>query len=154
MGGGRTRKRGDGVFHSPVIMAIMTKQTVLIIDDDQADVIITEKIFSKIAPDIGMDAALSGEAGLALLRSGKPLPALILLDLKMPGLSGIDVLRQIRGDEHLKHLPVIILTNSSLESDRQKSIEAGADSFLHKAVDMGQYTRDIKALLERYLRNN
>lgn len=129
------------------------KQTLLIIDDDSNEVMITKRILSKIAPEIGMDVALSGDAGLALLRSGNPLPALILLDLKMPGVSGIDVLREIRADKRLKHLTVIVVTNSTLESDRQKSIDAGANLYIQKALDIDQYSKDINALLEHYLRN-
>ena len=135
-------------------MEIAAKQTVLIIDDDQSDVMITKRVLSKIAPEIGMDEAFSGEAGLSLLRNGRFSPLLILLDLKMPGLSGFDVLRQIRADERLKHLTVIVVTNSTLESDRQKSIETGADDYLHKTFDIEQYGEDIKVLLKRYLGNS
>ena len=130
---------------------IATKQTVLIIDDDQAEVLIATRVLSKIAPELGVDTALSGEAGLALLRSGRPLPVLVLLDLKIPGLSGLDVLRQIRADEHLKHLPVIIVTNSTLESDRQEALAAGADDYLHKAFDIKRFSSDVESLLQRYL---
>jgi DNA-binding response OmpR family regulator len=134
-------------------MEIMTKQRVLIIDDDHAEVMITRRAISKIAPELGTDVAYNGEAGLTLLRSGNTLPALILLDLKLPGLSGIDVLRQIRSDASLKHLPVIIVTNSTLESDKQESVEAGADNYLHKTFEIDQFIRDIKALLEHHLTN-
>lgn len=134
-------------------METITKQSVLIIDDDQAEVIITRRAISKIAPELGTEVAYTGADGLALLRSGNPLPVLILLDLKMPGLSGIDVLRQIRADERLKKLPVIVVTNSSLESDRQESREAGADNYLRKSFDIDLFTRNIKALLSQYVKN-
>jgi CheY-like chemotaxis protein len=130
------------------------KQTVLIIDNDRDEVMITRMALSKVAPEIGVIAAFSGEAGLAILRSGPPLLLLILLDLKMPGLDGIEVLRQIRSDDSLKHLPVIIVTNSTLESDRQKSIEAGASRYLHKAFDIDQYIREVKALIDQYQPNS
>ena len=66
-----------------------------------------------------VEAATGGEEALKHLRGGVTLPALILLDLKMPGMSGFDVLREIRADERLKPVPVIVVTSSSLESDRQ-----------------------------------
>lgn len=134
-------------------MEIIKKQSVLIIDDDHVEVMIAKRVISRIAPELWVEAAFSGDAGLALLTNGKPLPSLILLDLKMPGVSGIDVIRRIRADERLKNLPVIILTNSTLESDRQRSIAEGATDYLHKACSIDQFSRDIKALLERYLRN-
>jgi CheY-like chemotaxis protein len=129
------------------------KQTVLIIDNDRDEVMITRMALSKAAPQIEVAAAFSGEAGLAILRGGTPLPLLILLDLKMPGLDGIEVLQQIRSDDRLKHLPVIIVTNSTLASDRQKSIEAGASCYLHKAFDIDQHIRDVKAVLDQYYPN-
>ena len=132
-------------------MELAAKQTVLIIDDDQAEVMITKRVLSKIAPELVIDTAFSGEAALALLRSGRPLPALVLLDLKMPGLSGIDVLHQMRANELLKHLTVIIVTNSTLESDRQESLSTGADYYLHKAFDIKRFNSDIEAVLQRFL---
>jgi CheY-like chemotaxis protein len=132
-------------------MVITTKQTVLIIDDDQSEVLITKRVLSMAAPEIEVEAAFSGEEGLARLRGGGPPPALVLLDLKMPGLNGLGVLRQMRADELLKHLPVIIVTNSTLESDRQDSLAAGANDYLHKAFDLKRFAADIESLLERYL---
>ncbi len=127
--------------------------TVLIIDDNQDDILITKMVFSRIAPDIAMESALSGEAGLTLLRSDKVLPALILLDLKMPGMGGIDALRQIRSDERLKNIPVIVVTSSTLESDEKEALAAGADSFINKAFDLEQFSNDMTRILKRYLNN-
>jgi DNA-binding response OmpR family regulator len=112
---------------------------------------ITRRILSKLAPALRTETALSGETGMTLLRSERPLPSMVLLDLKMPGLSGIDVLRQIRADDSLRHLPVIVVTNSTLEADRKKSLEAGADDYLHKDFNLEHFRRDIKQLLDRWL---
>jgi DNA-binding response OmpR family regulator len=79
------------------------------------------------------------------------LPSLILLDLKMPGMSGFDTLRIIRADKLMKHIPVIIVTSSSLEADKKMGYETGADGFLHKAFDIDQFERDLKSMLERWL---
>ncbi len=128
------------------------KKTLLIIDDNEDDILITERVLSKIAPEVKREVAKNGETGLALLRDGRPLPELILLDLKMPGMSGFDVLRQIRADARLKHIPVVVVTSSALEADEKEAGRAGADSFLHKAFDMDQFSRDIEPLLKRYLK--
>ncbi len=133
-------------------MMTQTQNTVLIIDDSQDDILITERVFSKIRPDIRTEFALSGEAGLARLRHGDGLPSLILLDLKMPGIGGFDTLRQIRADERLKDIPVVVLTSSSLESDVKESFAAGADFFLNKAFDIDQFSRDIEQVLDRWLK--
>jgi two-component system response regulator len=126
------------------------KRTVLIIDDSADEVHLTERIIAKSAPDISVEWAASGEQGLAKLRSGKKLPFLILLDLKMTGLGGIDTLRQIRGDERLRSLRVAIVTNSDLESEEKNAMEAGADVFLRKAFDIDEFEKDINSLLNRF----
>ena len=97
-------------------------------------------------------AVESGEAALELLQKEDDLPSLILLDIKMPGMSGIDTLRRIRSDGHLKNIPVIVATNSILESDRNASYAAGADGFIQKDFDISKFGRDIKSILERWLK--
>jgi len=126
-------------------------QTLLIIDDNPDDIEITKMSLARINREIKVTAAPRGEAALEFLRGEKILPALILLDLKMPGMSGFDTLRKIRADERLKHIPVIIVTSSSLEADEKMSYEAGADGFLHKAFDINLFGRELKSVLERWL---
>lgn len=125
--------------------------TILIINDNEDDVLLTKEALSKTGRDFKTEVAMSGETGLALIREEKTLPKLILLDLKMPGMDGIEVLRKIRNDESLSSIPVVIVTNSDLESDKQTSIKAGADSFLHKATDFNHFKKDIERVLDRWL---
>ncbi len=95
---------------------------------------------------------MNGEAALELLQNQEALPSLIFLDLKMPGISGIDTLRRIRADERLRNIRVIIMTNSILASDKSASFAAGADGFLHKEFDVSLFGKDIKSILERWLK--
>ena len=81
------------------------------------------------------------------------LPALLLLDLKMPGMSGFDTLCQIRTDDLLKKLPVVVITSSSLESDRTEAYASGADNYICKKIDMDQCIRDLKLVLEHGIKN-
>jgi len=127
--------------------------TILIIDDNPDDVEIVKRILARMDRDLKVEAAPRGEVALELLRSGIALPSLILLDLKMPGMSGVDFMRIIRADERMKHVPVIIVTSSSLDSDEKKSYEAGADAFLHKAFDIDRFSSDLQSLLNRLLKN-
>ncbi len=130
------------------------QQTILIIDDNENDVLITQKVLSKIDREIRTEAAPSGEAGIEFLMNDTGLPALILLDLKMLGLSGVDTLHQIRADDRLKNVPVVVITSSSLESDKKEALAAGADSFLYKTLDTDQFTRDLKHILERWIKKH
>ncbi len=127
------------------------RKRILIIDDSDDDVMLAKTVISRIRPDIASEAALNGDEGLALLRSGKVLPSLILLDLKMPRLSGIEVLKNLRADCHLRRIPVVVLTNSELESDRVASLQAGADGFLQKTSNLDRFKMDMERVLERWL---
>ncbi|HUL01220.1 MAG TPA: response regulator [Nitrospirota bacterium] len=127
------------------------KPTILIIDDNEDDVLLTKMVLSKTGRDFRTEVALSGDAGLKLIQGGKTPPKLILLDLKMPGMDGIEILRKIRGNKSLSGIPVIIVTHSDLLSDEQAAIKAGADRFLHKASDLDKFRKDIDCVLDRWL---
>jgi CheY-like chemotaxis protein len=127
------------------------EQNILIIDDNDDDILLTTMVLKKIRSRLRVEAAVSGEAGLACLREKGPLPSLILLDLKMPGRDGLAVLRAIREDERLRGIPVVVVTHSDLESDREASFKCGADSFLNKSVDLGQFTRHMRNELEKWI---
>lgn len=127
-------------------------RTILIIDDSQDDVLITKRVLSKIEEDIEIEVAFSGESGLEFLRNSKSLPSLILLDLKMPGMGGLEVLNRIRLDDRLKDIAVVVVTHSALESDVTASYRAGANSVLQKSFSIDQFNRDIRRVLERWLK--
>lgn len=123
----------------------------MIVDDDPDDTEMTKRVLSKSGFEVKVEAVLHGEAALELLRKEDDLPSLILLDLKMPGMGGIDTLRRIRADERLKNITVVILTNSLLEADKKESYDAGANGFLQKAFDIDRFGRDVLSALERWL---
>lgn len=79
-------------------------------------------------------------------RDPREAPALILLDLKLPKLGGIEVLRQVREDERTRYVPVVILTSSSEEEDIVASLENGANSYVRKPVDFGRFVEQVQRL--------
>ncbi len=123
----------------------------LIIDDDENDVLIMKSILSRIEPEVKVEVASNGKEGLARLRERTFSPALILLDVKMPGMSGIDVLRKIRNDKRLSPIPVVIVTDSILKNDLVESYKSGANSILLKTGDTDQFRRCISNLIERFM---
>lgn len=132
-------------------MNTVMRQSVLIIDDNQDDVLIAKRVLSRLKRGVRTEVASDGEAGLALLAAEETLPSLILLDLKMPRMGGIEVLRKIRGDHRFKGIPVIVVTHSALESDVSACVEAGANEVLHKAFDFELFSKEIETVLDRWL---
>lgn len=79
-------------------------------------------------------------------RDADDVPALILLDLKMPRANGIDVLRRVRGDSRTRYVPEVILTSSSEEEDIVASLEGGANSYVRKPVDFTRFIEQVQRL--------
>jgi len=79
-------------------------------------------------------------------RDTREQPALILLDLKLPKLSGIDVLKRVREDRRTQYVPVVILTSSSEEEDIVASLSNGANSYVRKPVDFGHFIEQVQRL--------
>jgi len=87
-------------------------------------------------------------------RNQYPLPDIVLLDLKMPGIDGHEVLRKIKTTEILKRLPVIILTSSNEEGDRAMSYDRGANSYLVKPVSFDDFLKVVKQVSDYWLSLN
>ena len=80
--------------------------------------------------------------------AGRPegLPAVLLLDIKMPRMDGLEVLREVRGHDQLKHLPVVVLTSSREETDLARSWDLGVNAYVVKPVDSEQFFQAVKTL--------
>ena len=130
---------------------------ILLVEDNRMDVELTLDAFREarllnaihVAPN-GQDALdyLFGE-GKYTDRSAHPLPSLVLLDLKLPGIDGFEVLRRIKSTPMLKRLPVIILTASKEEGDRAFPYDNGANSYLVKPVSFDGFL-DVVRKIEGY----
>jgi two-component system response regulator len=127
----------------------MPNKVILLVEDNPKDALLTERAFkqSKIANDLhlvrdGVEALdyLHGEGAGTPAR---PTPAMVLLDLKLPRIDGLEVLRRIRLDERTRLLPVVILTSSTEEQDLIKGYGNGANSYIRKPVDFAQFTEAV-----------
>jgi two-component system, response regulator len=90
--------------------------------------------------------ARNGEEALTLLFSLNPLPCVMLLDLKLPKIDGLEVLRRTRANESTRLLPVVVLTSSSEDRDVVDSYNLGANSYVQKPVDFNQFTDSVRQL--------
>ncbi len=127
-------------------------RAVMVVDDNPDDIEITRCLLEEIDPGLPLVSASSGPEALAALRGGDELPGLMLIDLKMPGMEGTELVRQMRGDDTLRVIPVVLVSHSRLERDRARCLAAGADEFLHKDFDLGRMTRSLRQVLERWYR--
>lgn len=132
----------------------MRSKNILLVEDNPSDVGLTKRALEKSRIANKMVVAEDGQKALDYLfavnpstgRSLNELPALILLDLKLPKVDGLQVLRQIRKDERTSRLAVVILTTSSEEQDIVQSYDLGANSYIRKPVDFKQFAEAIKHL--------
>lgn len=126
----------------------MTKQTILVVDDNPDDVELTLRVLRshRIANDV--QVARDGVEAMALLEkaSDQELPSLVLLDLKMPRMDGLEVLRRIRANPRTKHLPVTVMTTSREERDIVASYELGANSYVQKPVEFEEFEDAVRYL--------
>jgi CheY-like chemotaxis protein len=91
--------------------------------------------------------AENGEDGVRLAREHQP--ALILMDIQLPGIDGITALGQLRADAATRHIPVMAVTASVMAQDRQKIVNAGFDAFQGKPISVREFLEAVKTLLER-----
>ena len=128
----------------------MNGGTILLVEDNPDDVLFTLRAFEKNNIFNEVIVAVDGEQALAyLLPDGDepPLrPALVLLDVKLPKVDGLEVLRRIRADPRTSALPVVVLTTSNEERDIVESYRLGANSFVRKPVVFGEFVNATKVL--------
>ena len=137
-------------------------KTILLVEDNPDDVKLTLRAFKRnnmlhpvaVAHD-GVEALdIVFARGAHAERAGKPLPTLIILDLKLPKLDGLGVLRAIRGHERTKLIPVVILTSSKEEEDLIQGYSLGANSYVRKPVDFAEFQEAVRLLGVYWLMTN
>src|SRR5258708_28068533 len=127
---------------------------ILLVEDNRMDVELTLDAFREARLMNTVRVASNGQAALDYLfgqgvyadREAYPIPNLILLDLKLPGLDGFEVLKQIKSTPVLKRLPVVILTSSKEEGDRALSYDSGANSYLVKPVSFDGFLGVVRQI--------
>ena len=137
---------------------LTSHRTVLLVDDSRDDVDLALRAFAKSGITSEIVVASDGQEALDYLFStgahasrAPDLPQLVLLDLNLPKIEGREVLRRMRADPRTKLLPVVILSTSNQESDIAKSYELGANSYVRKPVDFGQFVAVTKQLAMYWL---
>jgi len=138
----------NGNFVSPI--------EVLLIEDSAADARLTKEALKEEKMHINLNVASDGvEAMMFLRREGKFVtalrPDLILLDLNLPKKDGREVLKEIKNDDNLKSIPVVILTISKAEEDVFKTYNLHANCFITKPIDLDQFSKVVKSIKDFWL---
>lgn len=132
------------------------RNSILVVDDDPDDVMLTVRAFEEILVPSELIVMQSGMEALEYLlaeerRADGKLPALVLLDLNMPGADGLEVLRRIRADKRTRSLPVVMMTSSREVKDRASAYELGANGYLKKPVEFQRMVELAQALANYWL---
>ena len=123
------------------------RKPILLVDDDRVDVMTTKRALKDINVTNPIYTAGNGEEAIELLRDGKTeKPGVILLDLNMPRMNGIEFLRVIKNDAALKRIPVVVLTTSKEEEDKVESFSLGVAGYMIKPVDYIKFVEVIRAI--------
>jgi two-component system response regulator len=133
---------------------MISEKAILLIEDNRSDVELTKRAFDQCRIANEIVVAEDGQEALDYLfatgpfadRNASDLPALALLDLKLPKVPGLEVLRRLRADPRTRRLPVVILTSSNEEQDLARGYDYGVNSYVRKPVDFRQFAQCIEQL--------
>lgn len=132
----------------------MKIKTILLVEDNFQDELLTLRALRKVNLANQVDVVRDGQQALDYLfrqgefaeRKGPELPTVVLLDLNLPRIGGLEVLDRLRADPRTAFLPVVILTSSDEERDRLRSYENGANSFVRKPLDFTEFAETVARL--------
>jgi two-component system response regulator len=127
---------------------------ILLIEDNEADIELTQRAFEAERLANRIEVARDGEEALDFLfcrgsydhRSFNTPPRLVLMDLKLPKVHGLEVLRQVKADARTRAIPIIVMTSSTEEGDLVRSYHYGVNSYIQKPVDFKDFQKIVKTL--------
>lgn len=121
----------------------MTK-TILIVEDNELNL----KLFRDLLKANGFDTVETNEGieAVGLARNAKP--DLIIMDIQLPEISGLDITRKIKSDPEMKHIPVIAVTAFAMKDDEDKILQAGCEAYLSKPIAIDQFLNTVRRFVE------
>lgn len=122
------------------------KQTILLVEDDEIDIKSVKRAFEKLRITNPLDITRNGEEALKYLKENKTLPGIILLDLRMPRMDGIEFLKVMKKEASLKIIPVVVLTTSKEQEDKIESFNLGIAGYMMKPVNYMDFVEVIRTI--------
>lgn len=140
----------------------MKAKSILLVEDNPQDELLILRALKKVSLANEVEVVRDGQQAIDHLfgvgefaaSANAELPAVVLLDIGLPRISGLEVLARLRADERTRLLPVVILTSSDEERDRLKSYEEGANSFVRKPLDFAEFAETVARLGIYWLATN
>jgi two-component system, response regulator len=134
-------------------------KVILLVEDNPDDVELARQALKELGKEEKLVVARDGDEALRFVfgndrGNGATIPSLILLDLKLPGMNGLEVLQHLRTDERTRLVPVVILTSSEEEVDVVEGYRLGCNSYLRKPSNFGEFIKSIGALTNYWLELN
>ena len=132
----------------------MKTRHILLVDDSVDDVELAQRLLRKLTPGAVQTVAVDGVQALEMLHKTEDerlLPDVILLDLKMPRLDGVDVLKALRADKATQRIPVVMFSSSSERNDVQQCYALGANSYVQKPVNFDEYEGALRLITSYWL---
>jgi len=123
-----------------------TSRPILLVEDNPDDETLILRALRRGGIANEIQVVRDGEEALNVLLSDAPLPAVVLLDIKLPKIDGLEVLRRLRANDRTRLLPIVILTSSSEEQDIIDSYHLGANSYVRKPVEFAKFTEAVTQL--------
>ncbi|EEF59550.1 response regulator [Pedosphaera parvula] len=135
---------------------MLENSTILLVEDDENDVFFFKRAFLLSGLSNPLQVAENGENAIAYLSGAEayadrekfPIPMLIVMDIKMPRINGFEVLEWLRNRPELKHIPVVMLSSSSTESDKERARELGAAAYVSKPMEAKELQRINRIIVE------
>lgn len=112
---------------------------VLLVEDDQVDAMTVERAFKELKISNEIVHRINGEEALAYLETATKAPCLILLDINMPKMNGIEFLGELKANDKFKRIPVVVLTTSNDQKDKFETYDLGVSGYMLKPVDYQQF---------------
>ena len=126
---------------------MQSSKPILLVEDDRVDVMTVQRALKELDVANPLVSTGDGEEALEYLYDhSAPRPCVILLDLNMPRMSGMEFMKIAKSDESLKTIPIIVFTTSNTEQDIAKSFELGAAGYMVKSVDYSRFIETIKTI--------
>lgn len=129
---------------------------ILLVEDNPGDIRLTQEVLKEGKIRNHLNVVEDGEKAIAFLQRREPYvqaphPDLILLDLNLPRRNGLEVLKIIKTDPRLKHIPVVVFTTSQAEEDIVSAYQLYANCYITKPIDLGQFIRSVKSIEDFWL---